>query len=117
MLERAVHRRITAMAFALATLVLARSGLAGIVMPDAGTSWFVDRKERSETAFVGDIIPDVEKTFRLSTAPKWPQSEPAGLLPEHPRRIGPSSDLVAIRPVAPPSAVPSSRLLEDRHGS
>jgi enterochelin esterase-like enzyme len=27
-----------------------------IVMPDAGTTWFVDRKERMETAVIGDLI-------------------------------------------------------------
>jgi len=35
-----------------------------IVMPDAGTSWFVDRREKMETAVIRDLIPDVEKTFR-----------------------------------------------------
>jgi len=34
-----------------------------IVMPDAGTTWFVDRKERMETAFVQDLIPEIEKNF------------------------------------------------------
>lgn len=36
-----------------------------IVMPDAGTSWFVDRKEKMETAVITELIPDVEKTFRV----------------------------------------------------
>lgn len=36
-----------------------------IVMPDAGTSWFVDRKEKMETAVVTDLIPDVERSFRV----------------------------------------------------
>jgi S-formylglutathione hydrolase FrmB len=35
-----------------------------IVMPDAGSTWFVDRKENMETAVIGDLIPDVEKNFR-----------------------------------------------------
>jgi enterochelin esterase-like enzyme len=34
-----------------------------IVMPDAGTTWFVDRKEKMETAVIQDLIPDVQKTF------------------------------------------------------
>ena len=32
-----------------------------VVMPDAGTTWFVDRKEKMETAFLSDLIPDVER--------------------------------------------------------
>jgi enterochelin esterase-like enzyme len=36
-----------------------------IVMPDAGTSWFVDRKENMETAVIGDLIPDVEKNWKV----------------------------------------------------
>jgi len=35
-----------------------------IVMPDAGTTWYVDRKEPMETAFLRDLIPDVEATYR-----------------------------------------------------
>lgn len=35
-----------------------------IVMPDAGTSWFVDTREKMETAVVRDLIPDVEKNLR-----------------------------------------------------
>ncbi|MCM3876407.1 MAG: esterase family protein [Thermoanaerobaculia bacterium] len=38
---------------------------AVIVMPDAGTSWFVDRKEKMETAVITELIPDVEKSFRV----------------------------------------------------
>ena len=38
-----------------------------IVMPDAGTTWFVDRKEKMETAFLRDLIPDVEREFRTIT--------------------------------------------------
>jgi enterochelin esterase-like enzyme len=36
-----------------------------IVLPDGGTSWFVDRKEKMETALITELIPDVEKTFRV----------------------------------------------------
>jgi len=38
-----------------------------IVMPDAGTSWYVDRKEQMETALIRDLIPDVERNFRALT--------------------------------------------------
>lgn len=38
-----------------------------IVMPDAGTTWFVDRKEKMETAVIGDLIPDVEKNWKVLT--------------------------------------------------
>jgi enterochelin esterase-like enzyme len=38
---------------------------AVIVMPDGGTSWFVDRKEKMETAIITELIPEVEKTFRV----------------------------------------------------
>ncbi|MBC7984594.1 MAG: esterase family protein [Candidatus Obscuribacterales bacterium] len=34
-----------------------------IVMPDAGTTWFVDRKEQMESAFIQDLIPEIEKNF------------------------------------------------------
>lgn len=39
-----------------------------IVMPDAGTTWYVDRKEKMETAFIEDLMPDVEATFRTIAA-------------------------------------------------
>lgn len=39
-----------------------------VVMPDAGTTWFVDRKENMETAFMRDLLPDVERTFRTIAA-------------------------------------------------
>jgi enterochelin esterase-like enzyme len=39
-----------------------------VVMPDAGTTWFVDRKEKMETAFMHDLIPDVERRFRTIQA-------------------------------------------------
>jgi len=35
-----------------------------IVMPDAGTTWYVDRKEKMETAVIHDLIGDVERNFR-----------------------------------------------------
>jgi enterochelin esterase-like enzyme len=38
-----------------------------IVMPDAGTTWYVDRKENMETAFLQDLFPDVEATYRTIT--------------------------------------------------
>lgn len=36
-----------------------------IVMPDAGMTWFVDRKEKMETAVIQDLIGDVQHTFRV----------------------------------------------------
>jgi enterochelin esterase-like enzyme len=36
-----------------------------IVMPDAGMSWFVDRKEKMETAVIQDLVGDVQHTFRV----------------------------------------------------
>lgn len=36
-----------------------------IVMPDAGSTWFVDRKEKMETAVIQDLVPDVQRTFRV----------------------------------------------------
>lgn len=38
---------------------------AVVVMPDAGTTWYVDRKEKMETALLRDLLPDVEQTFRV----------------------------------------------------
>ncbi|MBM0107231.1 hypothetical protein JM946_21045 [Steroidobacter sp. S1-65] len=38
---------------------------AVIVMPDAGVTWFVDRKEKMETAVIRDLIPDVESHWRV----------------------------------------------------
>lgn len=35
-----------------------------IVMPDAGVTWFVDRREKMETALIRELIPDVENNFR-----------------------------------------------------
>jgi enterochelin esterase-like enzyme len=39
-----------------------------VVMPDAGTSWFVDRREKMESAFMRDLIPEVERRFRAIEA-------------------------------------------------
>ncbi len=39
---------------------------AVIVMPDAGTSWFVDRKQKMETAVIDELIPDVERNLRVA---------------------------------------------------
>lgn len=39
-----------------------------IVMPDAGASWFVDRREKMETAVIRDLLADVEKNFRALPA-------------------------------------------------
>ena len=36
-----------------------------IVMPQGGTDWYVDRKERMETAFFHDLMPDVEAHFSV----------------------------------------------------
>lgn len=41
---------------------------AVIVMPDAGVTWYVDRKERMETAVMRDLIPEVEKNLRVLTS-------------------------------------------------
>ena len=38
---------------------------AVIVMPDAGVTWYVDRKEKMETAVLRDLFPDVEKNLRV----------------------------------------------------
>jgi enterochelin esterase-like enzyme len=39
-----------------------------IVMPDAGSTWYVDRKENMESAFIQDLLPDVEANFRTVAA-------------------------------------------------
>ena len=39
-----------------------------IVMPDAGTTWYVDRKEKMETAVIQDLVGDVQRTFRVIDA-------------------------------------------------
>lgn len=35
-----------------------------IVMPDAGTTWYVDRKEAMETAIIEDLIPEIERRWK-----------------------------------------------------
>jgi enterochelin esterase-like enzyme len=40
---------------------------AVIVMPDAGTTWYVDRKESMESAIIRDLIPEVERHFHVSS--------------------------------------------------
>jgi enterochelin esterase-like enzyme len=39
-----------------------------VVMPDAGTTWFVDRKENMESAVIRDLIPEVERKFNAIQA-------------------------------------------------
>jgi enterochelin esterase-like enzyme len=39
-----------------------------IVTPEAGTSWYVDRKEKMETAVIQDLVGDVGRTFRVIDA-------------------------------------------------
>ncbi len=34
-----------------------------VVMPSVGNSWYIDRKEKMETAIIHDLIPDVERRF------------------------------------------------------
>ncbi len=34
-----------------------------VVMPSAGTSWYIDRQEKMETAIIRDLIPEVERHF------------------------------------------------------
>ncbi len=38
-----------------------------IVMPQAGTDWYVDRKEPMQTAFLEDLLPDVEAHYAVSS--------------------------------------------------
>ena len=38
---------------------------AVIVMPSATTTWYIDRKEMMETAFLKDLFPEVEGRFRV----------------------------------------------------
>jgi enterochelin esterase-like enzyme len=37
---------------------------AVIVIPEAGTSWFVDRKEKMESAVIQDLLPEIQQRFR-----------------------------------------------------
>lgn len=39
-----------------------------IVMPDADSTWYVDRKEKMETAVIQDLVGDAERTFRAIRA-------------------------------------------------
>lgn len=36
-----------------------------IVMPQGGTDWYVDRKEKMETAFFNDLMPEIEQHFAV----------------------------------------------------
>ncbi|WP_345814627.1 alpha/beta hydrolase-fold protein [Paraburkholderia sp. PREW-6R] len=38
-----------------------------IVMPQGGTDWYVDRKEKMETAFFDDLLPEIESHYAVST--------------------------------------------------
>jgi enterochelin esterase-like enzyme len=38
-----------------------------IVMPQGGTDWYVDRKEKIETAFFNDLLPEIEAHYAVST--------------------------------------------------
>ena len=38
-----------------------------IVMPQGGTDWYVDRKEKMETAFFGDLLPEIETRYAVAT--------------------------------------------------
>ncbi|GAB7524925.1 alpha/beta hydrolase-fold protein [Paraburkholderia sp. 2C] len=37
-----------------------------IVMPQGGTDWYVDRKEKMETAFFGELLPYIESHYAVS---------------------------------------------------
>jgi enterochelin esterase-like enzyme len=37
-----------------------------IVMPQGGTDWYVDRKEKMETAFFSDLLPEVETHYAVA---------------------------------------------------
>jgi enterochelin esterase-like enzyme len=37
-----------------------------IVMPQGGTDWYVDRKEKMETAFFEDLMPEIETHFAVA---------------------------------------------------
>jgi enterochelin esterase-like enzyme len=38
-----------------------------VVMPQGGTDWYVDRKEKMETAFFDDLLPEIETHYAVST--------------------------------------------------
>lgn len=37
-----------------------------IVMPQGGTDWYVDRKEKMETAFFADLLPEIETHYAVA---------------------------------------------------
>jgi enterochelin esterase-like enzyme len=37
-----------------------------IVMPQGGTDWYVDRKEKVETAFFNDLLPEIETRYAVA---------------------------------------------------
>jgi enterochelin esterase-like enzyme len=37
-----------------------------IVMPEGGTGWYVDRKEKLETAFFADLLPEIETHYAVA---------------------------------------------------
>jgi enterochelin esterase-like enzyme len=37
-----------------------------IVMPQGGTNWYVDRKEKMETAFFSDLLPEIETQYAVA---------------------------------------------------
>jgi enterochelin esterase-like enzyme len=37
-----------------------------IIMPGSGDNWYLDLKEKIETAFIQDLVPEVEHTFRIA---------------------------------------------------
>lgn len=39
-----------------------------VIMPDANTNWYVDLKEKMETAFFNDLIPQIETNYRTLTS-------------------------------------------------
>ena len=39
-----------------------------IVMPQGGTDWYVDRKEKMETAFFDDLLPEIETRYAVVDA-------------------------------------------------
>jgi enterochelin esterase-like enzyme len=45
------------------------------VMPGSGNNWYVDNKEKIETAFINDLIPEIERKFRI-----LPEREGAALV-------------------------------------
>ena len=48
-----------------AAIAAGRMPPALIVVPEMGTTWGVDRKERMETALMHDLLPEVERQFRV----------------------------------------------------